>query len=122
MIGSNNSADPGQSPENIADGIAEIVKVVRSRLPKARILLLSILPRWYTRTPEVERAAATNQLVSKFADNRTVFYLDIAKKLVNSQGSNSLYVPPEYVHLTQKGYQIWAETIEPTLARLLSEK
>lgn len=122
LIGSANSCDPRQSPQNIADAILEIVKVIRNRLPETRILLLSILPRWYTRTSEVERADATNQLVSRLADNRKVFYLDISRKLVNSEGSASLYVMPEYVHLTRNGYQVWAEAMEPTLARLLSEK
>jgi lysophospholipase L1-like esterase len=122
LIGSANTTDSRQSPENIADGILEIVKVVRHRLPETRILLLSILPRWYTPTPEVERGAATNQLVSKLADNRKVFYLDISKKLVNSEGITSLYVMPEYAHLTRNGYQAWAEAMEPTLAWLFSEK
>jgi lysophospholipase L1-like esterase len=122
LIGSANTTDPRQSPEDITDAIHEIVKVVRNRAPEASILLLSILPRWYTRTPEVERAAAANQLVSRLADNRKIFYLDISGKLVNSEGSESFYVMPEYVHLTRNGYEVWAEAMELTLARLLSEK
>lgn len=122
LIGSNNTADPGQSPEDIAEGIREIVKTVRHQLPEARILLLSILPRWYTPTPVVERGIAVNRLISRFADKQKIFYLDISRKLVNAERNDSLYVQPEYVHLTRQGYQVWAETMEPTLRRLLSEK
>ena len=28
---------------------------------------------------------------------------------------------PDFLHLTPKGYTIWAEAIEPTLAKLMGE-
>ncbi|HMF35060.1 MAG TPA: hypothetical protein VKF17_00405 [Isosphaeraceae bacterium] len=29
--------------------------------------------------------------------------------------------PPDYLHLTAKGYRLWADAMEPTLWRLLDE-
>jgi len=56
--------------------------------------------------------------LAKLADNKQVFYMDIGDKfLVNG------VVPPDIMadglHPTEKGYQIWADAILPTVKNLM---
>ena len=51
-----------------------------------------------------------------------VFYLDIGPKLVAADGTASTDVLRDLVHLSPKGYEIWAEAIEPVVAELMGEK
>ena len=41
--------------------------------------------------------------------------------LAKADGSIAKDIMPDFLHLTPKGYAIWAEAIEPTLARLMGE-
>ena len=40
---------------------------------------------------------------------------------MSADGSIAKDIMPDFLHLTPKGYAIWAEAIEPTLARLMGE-
>ena len=50
-----------------------------------------------------------------------VFYLNIGKAFLNPDETISRDVMPDYVHLTAKGYRLWADAMEPTLWKLLDE-
>jgi beta-glucosidase len=72
--------------------------------------------------PQWAKNNKTSKLASKLADNKTIFYLDINKKLLNNKGVLTREVMPDLLHPKEKGYQIWAETMEPTIAKLMGEK
>jgi beta-glucosidase len=69
-----------------------------------------------------QKLAAVNQTISKLADNKSVYYLDIGSKFLQSDDSLPDEVMPDYLHLSPKGYEIWAEAIEPKVSELLGEK
>ena len=48
-------------------------------------------------------------------------FLDIRKAFLNADGSISPEIMPDYLHLTAKGYRLWADAMEPTLWKLLDE-
>lgn len=114
MIGTNNTGR--NTPEQIADGVKAIVEKLRSKLPKTKILLLAIFPR--DQKPEGEkrrRVKAANDIIAKLDDGKTVKYLDIGDRFIETDGTISKEIMPDYLHLTSKGYRIWADAIEPTL-------
>ena len=120
MIGTNNL---GNSPEeDIAAGIGGIVKMLRTKTPKTKILLLAIFPR--EEKPGELRAKLTriNQQIAKLDDGKHVFYLDIGPKFTQPDGSLSKDIMPDFLHLSEKGYEIWAQSIEPKVAELLKDK
>ena len=119
MIGTNNSGS--NTADEIALGIATIVKELRQRLPETKVLLLGIFPRG--QKPDATRAKIeeVNRQVSRLDDGSHVTYLDIAKAFLNPDGTLSREIMPDYLHLTAKGYRLWADAIEPTLWRLLNE-
>ncbi len=121
MIGTNNSTDPNQSSADIAEGISAIVQELRDRLPATKILLLAIFPRGKTVTPERVRGSEASRLASRLADGKWVHYLDIGSSFLEPDGSISAEVMPDFVHLSAKGYVIWAKAMKPKLDELLAD-
>ena len=60
-------------------------------------------------------------MASTIADGRMIYYLDIGDKFLAADGTLSKEIMPDYLHLSSKGYEIWAKAIEPTLSKLLGE-
>ena len=119
MIGTNNSGR--DSAEQIAEGITLIVKTIHKKTPNTKVLLLGVFPRGKDAgTPIRAKLAKINDIISKLDDGgKTVKYLDIGEKFLSSDGSLSKEVMPDALHLSGKGYEIWAEAINPTLQGLL---
>ncbi|MCA9160318.1 MAG: GDSL family lipase, partial [Planctomycetales bacterium] len=119
MIGTNNSGS--NSPEEIADGVTKIVEQIREKTPETKILLLATFPRGADPSDEKRQVnEQSNRIVEQLADNEHIFYLDIGDKFVDSEGKLSKDIMPDLLHLSEQGYTIWAESIEPTLTKLLN--
>ena len=119
MIGTNNCG--ANTPEEIAEGIVAIVDKLRAKLPEMKILLLAIFPR--SEKPDENRTtlAKANELASKAADNKHVFYLDLADAFLDDDGTLPKDIMPDFLHPNEKGYQIWADAMEPKIKELLGE-
>jgi beta-glucosidase len=122
MIGTNNSNGKDHTAEEIADGIKAIVAKLRKELPETKILLLAIFPRGAKPNPQREKNAQASKLASAVADGKMVHYLDIGDKFLEDDGTLSKEIMPDLLHLSPKGYEIWADAIEPKLAELMGEK
>jgi len=132
MIGTNNSNGDDHTAEEIADGIKAIVCQIRTRLPETKVLILAIFPRGDAAqrkdkkhdAPFNDQWAKNNQaseLASKVADGKMVFYLDINKAFLNDEGVLTREIMPDLLHPKEKGYQLWADAMEPTIAKLMGE-
>jgi len=120
MIGTNNSGS--NTSEEIAEGVKAIVDKIRKKLPKTKLLVLAIFPRG-TNDKDNRRQVnkKANQTIAKLADDKMVHYLDIGQRFLETDGTLSREIMPDLLHLSPKGYSIWAEAIEPTVAKLLDE-
>ena len=120
MIGTNNAAS--NTPEEIADGIEKIIQQLKTKVPETEILLLGIFPRGATPDDRLRQVnEKTNEIVSKLADGEQVHYLDIGEKFLQDDGTLSKEIMPDLLHLSEKGYRIWAEAIEPKVTKLMAE-
>jgi lysophospholipase L1-like esterase len=119
MIGTNNSGR--DSAEQIAEGIKLIVKTIHEKSPTTKVLLLGIFPRGVKGGTAIrEKLASINKIVAKLDDGgKTVKYLDIGDKFLEPDGSLSKDIMPDALHLSARGYEIWAEAITPTLKEML---
>jgi lysophospholipase L1-like esterase len=122
MIGTNNSNSEDNTPGQIVEGIAAIVAKLRERLPNTKILLLGIFPRSENFTAQRGKLTQINQVIAKLDDGKNVHFLDIGHRFLNNDGVLPAEIMPDYLHLSTKGYEIWADAIEPKLAELLGEK
>ena len=119
MIGTNNAS--GSTPDEIAQGVTAIVNEIRSRTPKTKVLLLGVFPRDEKPGPLRERLKSVNEKIAKLDDGSNVHYLDIGAAFLNEDDSISNKIMPDYIHLSGRGYRLWAEAMEPTLWSMLDE-
>jgi lysophospholipase L1-like esterase len=119
-IGTNNLYDDfnAGTDEEIARGVETIVARLRQKLPSTRIVLCGILPRqneFFT-----NRILKINATLKKFADGEMVRYLDLTDKFQTAPGKviPELFVPDQ-LHLAGKGYEVWAEALEPVLRAMM---
>ncbi|MCG3127261.1 MAG: hypothetical protein CHACPFDD_02119 [Phycisphaerae bacterium] len=119
MIGTNNSNGADHTAAEIAEGVTTIVGRIREKLPKTRILLLGIFPRGEKPNPQREKNAEASKLAAKVADGKMVQYLDIGEKFLQPDGTLSKEIMPDFLHLSPKGYDIWAEAVLPKVKELL---
>lgn len=120
LAGTNNLPD-SDSPEQIAQGIKVITQECQKRAPNAKIILTGILPRndQMTLLPKIER---TNSFLNKIADGKKVIYLDIARGIADEKGKLYEGMTIDGLHLSVKGYQVWADALTPILTRVLGQR
>lgn len=123
MIGTNNSRLRNDPPEAIAAGVGAIVDRLHKRFPAARILLFGIFPCGATRDDPVRKNNdAVNAFLARFDGYHNVRYIDIGAKLLEKNGALSQEVMPDLLHPGPRGYQVWAEALEPELKKLLARR
>jgi len=121
MIGTNNSNREDHTPGEILEGVTAIIKKLRTDLPETKILLVGIFPRGATFSDQRGKILQVNQALAKLDDGMAVYYQDFGAQLIEADGSISKKVMPDFLHLSEEGYQIWAQAIEPKVAQLLGE-
>jgi lysophospholipase L1-like esterase len=127
MIGTNNSGD--NPADDIAAGIKRMLDDIRAKTPGTKVLLLGVFPRGPRKgkagsaaddsAKRMEVIQAVNEKISKFDDGKTVTYLDIGAKFLGPDGKIPDDVMPDQLHPSEKGYQIWADAMNPTLDRMM---
>lgn len=122
MIGTNN-AGSGQKPEEIVEGVKAVVETLRRKAPNTTVLVLAIFPRGANTKDHLRQVnTEANAQIAKLADGKKVIFLDIGPKFLDAEGNLSKEVMPDLLHLTPKSYRIWAETMEPTVAKIMGGK
>ena len=126
LAGTNNLGGPplaGGEDARVADitrGIKAIVDTMQQKAPTATIILMGITPR-SDRGGANTAATITrvNDNISRFADGRKVRYLNINDKLADKDGKPLEGMTVDGLHLSVKGYQVWADALKPIFTELL---
>jgi len=118
MIGSNDGACDF-SAQDVAAGVAAVVAKLRAKMPQAKVLVMSILPRGDHAKDQQQAYTRINPLLAKLADDKNVFYLDIFEKYLGRYDMIDRTLMNDLVHPTGRGYELWAEAMEPMLKKLL---
>ena len=61
-----------------------------------------------------------SRIISKLADDKTLFFLDIGPSLLEPDGTLTHEVMPDLLHLSEQGYARWARVMQPQLEKLLT--
>jgi len=107
--------------EEVTTAIKSILDVMRDKAPSATIILMGITPRNDGRggTQTVATIDQINSQISKFADGKQIRYLNINDKLAKADGTLLEGMTVDGLHLSAKGYQVWADALKPILAEIL---
>ena len=130
LAGSNNHRfhDYDAEASRTVDGLGKIIEVIKAKQPKAKIILSPILPRLADKTKKGEdrvsfrvRDFAVNDELRKYADEKTVFWLDFRKPMLDALGKDDkakLELTSDFTHLSEKMFEYWYSMLEPKLKEL----
>jgi platelet-activating factor acetylhydrolase IB subunit beta/gamma len=107
------------SEETIAQGIQEIVEIIRQKLKSTKLVVLGLFPRNLNQTGinyALKIGRINSRLDSLYADTG-IAYRDIGTGLANEQGVVSHTIMPDGLHLNNYGYEI----IGPKLRGIIDE-
>lgn len=113
LIGANNFDTMFENYENILEGL-------KSNLPKTKIVLLSLTSMGGAWGKNNQKAAYNNVRIRLLAEKYGYEFVDLYSPLLNIE-TGEIYA--EYTtdggHLTPKGYEVFTNTLTPTLKELL---
>jgi lysophospholipase L1-like esterase len=106
--------------EEITRGLKAILDVCRTKAPNAFIIMTAIFPR----NDNMAVIPAINEInanIARFADGKTVRYLNVNDKLAGPEGVlfDGMMNARDKLHPTVKGYQVWADGLKPIFTELL---
>ena len=117
MIGTNNIGS--NTDAQIVEGIKAVVAEYQKRCPGAVILLQGLFPRGEKPTdPARAHIKFINQEISKLGDGGKVIYIDFGDKFLAADGMLPKEIMPDFLHPSAKGYQIWADAIQPIIDKV----
>jgi lysophospholipase L1-like esterase len=122
LAGTNNlTSQPGgeATVRDLTHGLLAILAVCREKAPSATIVLTAILPRGDNRAV-LRDIYRINANLARLDDGDRVRFLNINDQLADSQGRllpGVMYY--DRLHLSLKGYQIWADALKPILTGVL---
>lgn len=119
MIGTNNTGSR-QPPAQVADGVMAVVRECRTRWPAAQVLVLAIFPRGDAPDDplRLDNAAANRLLAEGLAGRPQVAWLDFGAVFLRDDGTLRRDLLPDALHLSEAGYELWADSMGAALARL----
>jgi lysophospholipase L1-like esterase len=105
----------------IARGIKALLDTMREKAPKATIIVMGILPRndGARLTAVMASINKINEQIAKLTDGKTIRYLNINDNLADKDGKLLAGMSADRLHLSRKGYQVWADALKPLLTELL---
>ncbi len=117
-IGTNNTSQTKNARQNtapeIAAGVLAVCEGVRKKLPNTKIVLMAVFPREEKPDhPRRKLIGETNLLLADMAREKGFVFLDIGPKLLTPDGILTKELAPDFCHPTEKGYQIWADALQP---------
>ena len=112
LIGTNNIG-LGNRPEDVAVGVGQIIQRLQQLAPRAKIVLVGVLPRGiYANDPMRQPIARLNQMIAECGDNRRVIYSEPGQLMLDGQGVLHSWIAHDWLHLTVTGYAILSTAIE----------
>jgi lysophospholipase L1-like esterase len=127
MAGTNNigNLSPADDAEARAAetvrGVTAVLKELRTRAPKATVVLMGITPR-SDNIQVMPIVDAANRGIAKLADGHRIRYLNINARLADSHGVLLPGMTKDGLHLSAKGYQLWANALKPILVARLGPR
>jgi lysophospholipase L1-like esterase len=122
LIGTNNTLQRKDPPQDIAAGVRLILDTIQGRFPDSKILLYGILPMGLApQNPGRVNNAAANALLAKFDDGNKVHFIDLGTEFVHTDGTLKVELFRDNVHLSREGYRVWAASLVPAIKARLGE-
>ena len=103
--------------DGIVAGIEAIVESSRIRAPDAELILTANFP--CSESAVVSEIEAINNRLEQLAKNHGLRFLNINERLADEDGLLLDEVSSDGLHLSEAGYEVWADALRPVLTELL---
>lgn len=121
LIGTNSMAEKRNKPRDIAEGVKEVINVIRVKQPQATILLHAIFPRGKPGEAIREKVKETNKILASYADGVKVVWVDIHDKFIDEKGSVE-WSMPDRLHPDGKAHrEIWLPVLLEHIEKICSK-
>lgn len=118
-VGTNNHE---HTAEQVAGGVLAIAELLTSRFPKAKVVVLGLLPRGELPNPLREKNAAVNGFLRSWLPRlHQAQFLDVGAWFVHSDGAITTRDMFDFLHLTQAGYRTISKPLCDLLLQILEE-
>jgi lysophospholipase L1-like esterase len=116
--GWNPAEDADAKAADVIRGLKAIVNLMREKAPDAVLVVMGIFPRNDNMAlmPVIHKI---NAGLAQLADGRKIRYLNINDKLADGEGRLFEGMTTDRLHLSVKGYQVWADALKPIFTELL---
>jgi lysophospholipase L1-like esterase len=121
LQGGTNNIPSGQSADAIFKGLFAIIETCRAKAPHAKIVVTGIFPR-NDRMEYVQVVNQVNDILRRYAASGSIRFLDVNTGLADSSGKLYPGMTIDNLHLSPKGYQVWADGLVPILTDILGPK
>lgn len=115
-----NDLSHGWTVERVFQGITRVLATIRERSPKTKLYVQSVLPlneevgTWKYLKGKDDLIIQLNNKLKEYCASHALTYIDLYTPLL---GAHPKTMKAEYcrdgLHLTEKGYEVWAKTIRP---------
>lgn len=130
LAGTNNlrpgrtGADDDKQVDEVVGGIRAALDIFHAKAPGASVILMGILPRNERggSTALIPTIRRINTRLAAMADSEKIRFLDIGDRLADASGKLVDGVTVDGLHLSVKGYQIWADSLKPLLEKRLGQR
>jgi lysophospholipase L1-like esterase len=95
-----------------------LLDTCRKKAPEAIVILTAIFPR-NDNLAAMPAIRQINRNLAQFADGKKVRYLDVNDRLADADGKLFEGMTVDKLHPTVKGYQVWADGLNPMFAEIL---
>ena len=123
LIGTNNAGHhtfEKEPPVDTVHGIKKIIHVIRTKQPKARVLLTAIFPRGASKDdPYRLRNETVNDAIKEFCNGKTVVWCDFNDALVDEKGDSKKYFH-DRLHPSDNGYEVIESMLVPIIDEALN--
>jgi (4-O-methyl)-D-glucuronate---lignin esterase len=113
-------ADKGKVDE-VVTGIKAIIGVFQQQAPEAAIVLTGVFPRSQNKSLK-ETIEQINARLSKLDDGKRIRFLNINDRIADTEGKLLAGMSSDGLHLDAKGYDVWAEALEPILTGIMGPR
>lgn len=121
LIGTNDLSEGIHSSTTI-ENVSTLVSELKKIAPNARIIIVGILPRGTGLQDSYQQEIQfLNDSFARLDNGADIRYLDISSDLLGADRRFSNEMSPDFLHLSENGYEVWAQRLRPLLKNLKPE-
>ncbi|HVI48769.1 MAG TPA: GDSL-type esterase/lipase family protein [Chitinophaga sp.] len=125
-IGTNNTSGTKNARANtapeIVEGIQHIISRIHAKIPHVKIILMALLPRGqYAGEAPRQLINDTNVLLKDLAKKEHVHLINMDNDFLAPDGSLSKTLMYDFVHPTERGYEIWADRLRTAFREVVGK-